>query len=114
MNTFLSYIEEQINQLKLEEQRKIADHRKDEGNLLRIKENVYGIVRSYYEVVTKKSGNGDFCSEFLNKVQIPAKSWEEMKLKALEHGDTEKVVIEEIKLNTLKEILDTFQQLYSK
>lgn len=111
MDQFLTYINESIAALEAEEKSLIADERKDEANLVKIRINIYGIARSFYEVVKKSATEESFIQEYETRVRKPAEAWKVSYEKAKEHNDVEKILIEEIKLQTLEAIIEKAKEL---
>ena len=110
MEQFIAYINESIERTNQKEQELIAQDRKDEANLMKIKANIYGICKTFYEVVSKTNSGEALKEEYLKKLSILPQSWKASYEKAREHQDVEKVVIEEIKLETLEEVKTKFQE----
>lgn len=105
MKHFLSFVEDNTIRFVMEEQNLIAEGRKDEANLMRIRQNVYGIGKSMYEVAIQLSSN-DVKGEVQKRLNSILITWEENYKKATEHQDAEKIVVEETKLETLCNILN--------
>lgn len=114
MDKFIEYIEESINALNREEEELTSGERKDEANFVKIRINIYGIARSFYDVVKKSSAPDSIAQEFKRRIGKPAQSWRASYEKAKEHNDVEKCVIEEIKLKTLEDIIKKINALYPK
>ncbi len=104
MDNFFVFIEENTKRLASDEQKLIAADRKDEANLVRISQNVYGIAKSMYEVAIKLSPD-DVKGEMLKRLNGILATWEANHVKVKEHNDIEKIVVEETKIGTLHEIL---------
>lgn len=111
MAEFIKYIDESIKSLEMKEKELIADECKDEANLIKVKINVYGIAKSFYEVVKKTYQGNNFAMEFENRLRKPSEAWKLSYEKAKEHNDIAKTVIEEIKLQTLEEIINQYKKL---
>ena len=96
MKQFVAYLDEKVESYRQESRRLVADDRRDEGNLAKIKANVYGICKSVFQVQGKE------------KAQVVLTGlrgeWETSLAAAREHDDVKKAAIEEIKLETLMEI----------
>lgn len=110
MNNFLAYVEENVTVLAKEEQALIASSRKDEANLVKIKSNVYGIAKSMFEVVQKMTPEENRRRDLLKRLEHLKATWEEAYEKVKSHNDVEKMVVEEVKLETLNRILDTIRK----
>lgn len=111
MDLFIQYIEDSIKALELKEKELIAQECKDEANLIKIRINVYGIAKSFYEVTKSTYHGGNFSQEFESRVRKPSLAWKTSYDKAKEHNDIEKTVIEEIKLQTLDEIIEKYKEM---
>lgn len=88
-----------------------ASDRKDDSNLVKIRINVYGICKSIYSVLinTMKS---ELSRQYLQKLDEQlAQNWKASYIRAKEHDDVKKAVIEEIKLQTLEEIKNKFIEM---
>lgn len=96
MGNFMAYLDEQASHLREESRRLAADHRGDEGDLLKIRANVYGICKSVLQVL-----DGEKANEKLAELHT---AWSKNLMLAREHDDVKQAVIEEIKLETLAEI----------
>ncbi len=64
MEQFLDYIKESIEKANKEEQSLIAQDRKDEANLMKIRANIYGICQTIYEVVSKTNSGEALKEEY--------------------------------------------------
>ena len=105
---FIAYIDQAVNALVQEEKDLAASDRKDESNLVKIRINVYGICKSIYGVFSNMTGNRGWKSDYLQKLENMEQSWKSSYIKAKEHDDVKKAVIEEIKLQTLAEVKNKF------
>ena len=103
MKNFLVYVEDKTNLYAAEEQRLVQEERKDEANIMRIRQNVYGIAKSMYEVA-EKFAPGDIKGDVIKRLGGILSTWESNYEKVKEHNDTEKILVEETKLGTLREI----------
>ena len=105
---FITYIDQSVAGLLQEEKRLAASDRKDESNLVKIRINVYGICKSIYGVFSSRKENNRWKADYLQKLENMEQSWQSSYTKAKEHDDVKKAVIEEIKLQTLKEVKNQF------
>ena len=111
MNEFILYLENSIEEAQKKEQELVATERKDEANLQKIRANIYGICRTVYEVVAKNKTGAELKKEYRNKLDNLPKNWVESYEKAKLHNDVEKVLIEETKLEVLREVKEKLQNL---
>lgn len=113
---FESYLEEQIAACKQRSKSLIADDRVNEGNFEKIRANVYEIFKTILSAAEKVCGKDGSARKrfFLEKAeQIPA-SWVTSYEKARQHEDTEKMHIESIKLDTIREIKGMCMQIWEE
>ena len=105
-NQITTYFEERISACQAAAAALTADNRKDEAVFEKIRMNVFDIFRTVYNAGAQVSGgNGAKQLEFLRRrlEQIPA-GWEKALEAARSHGDSEKILIEELKLGAVAEI----------
>ena len=103
MKKFLAYVEDKTNFYAAEEQRLVLEERKDEANIMRIRQNVYGIAKSMYEVAENLSPE-DIKGDVTKRLRGILTTWESNYEKGKKHNDTEKILVEETKLGVLREI----------
>lgn len=102
MEQFMAYLDEKAEFMRQESRRLTADDRRDEGDLAKIRANVYGICKSVFQVLDAEQAN--------RKLAGLKGEWETSLAAARAHGDTKKAAIEEIKLETLGEISAVLQK----
>ena len=111
---FETYLDEQIAACKQRSQLLTKDDRADEGDLEKIRANIYGIFKTILSAAEKIHGEDDPAKRgfFRQKAeQIPA-SWAASYEKAEQHGDLEKMQIERIKLDTIREIKEMYMKIW--
>lgn len=92
------------------------DDRTDEATFEKIRANVYEIFKTILSVAERVCGSDDRARrDFFNQKaeQIPA-SWEASYEKAKQNGDAEKMHIECIKLDTIREIREMCAQIWGE
>ena len=104
----LAYIDERIAWHKGEQSRLKAEYRQDEANLMQIAINVYGIFRSIYQAV--KFDLDETVKRFAGIVT----TWDESHKLACAHGDDQKRLIEEIKIDRATELLRRAKETEAK
>lgn len=104
MKRFIEYIDKSVEALQQEEKQLAASDRKDESNLVKIQINVYGICKSVYQVFAQSKAGEVLKSTYLEKLDSLAVGWQETRDKAQEYEAVDKVVIEDIKLQTLADV----------
>lgn len=108
------YFEKQITLCTQQSKALLADERIDESNFEKIKTNVYDIFRTVLDVAGK-TGKGDpeaVQQFFFQKTEQIPKNWAASYENAKAHGDTSKMQLEQIKLDTIGEIRRTFLQIW--
>ena len=111
MNQFIQYIHDTIEQLQKEEQELIQSDRKDEANFVRIKMNICDICKTIYNVTEKRTTPDNLREEYLKQLKRLPENWKISLEKAREHEEVEKIVVEETKLEMLKQIIGMFEQI---
>ncbi len=110
MDEFIIYLDQSIKALQNLEKELAATDRKDDSNLVRIRCNIYGIAKTVYEVIKKKENEDDWKDKYLSRTEQITANWKISLQLAKEHQDIEKQVIEELKLQTIREINRTLQE----
>ncbi len=113
---FESYLDKQILACKQRSELLTTDDRVDEGNFEKIRANVYEIFKTILSVSEKVCGKDDLARKqfFLQKAEQIPLSWTTSYEKAKQHGDTAKLHIESIKLDTIREIKDMFMRIWEE
>lgn len=114
MEQLITYIDETVTKLQQEERELAASDRKDESNLTKIRINVYGICKTLFEVSAKQKIKEEWKEDYPKRLTKLYENWKLSYEKAKEHNDVEKVVIEELKLQTLEEVKNKFMELGEK
>lgn len=103
MEDILTYLNEKTAFWVEEGSRLAADDRRDESDLTKIRVNVYGICKSVLQVLGHEKGT--------EKLAGLRASWEKALEIARSHHDEGKALIEEIKLETLSEIMKVINEV---
>lgn len=111
-----SWFEERIAQCERRGSELLADDRADEAMFEKVRANVYGIFRTVLDVAVKSSGgDGESVrSFFVKRAEVIPSGWAASYEKAAEHGDTVKMQIERIKLDTIDEIKEYFAKVWEE
>ena len=113
---FESYLDDQIAACKQRSKLLAEDNRMDEGNFEKVRANVYEIFKTILSVAERVCGTDDSAKKafFSQKAeQIPTSSTASYE-KARENGDVEKIHIERIKLDTVREIKDMCMRIWGE
>ena len=113
---FESYLDEKIAACKQRSELLTTDDRVDEGNFEKIRANVYEIFKTILSAAERVCGKDDLAKRrfFLQKAEQIPLSWTTSYEKAKQHGDTAKLHIESIKLDTIREIKDMFMRIWEE
>ena len=109
-----AYFDREIALCQQRNKELLADERIDEADFEKIRANVYDIFRTILSVTVKTANNDpDKLKQTfaLKTEQIPS-NWIIAYEKAKQHDDTVKMRIEQIKLDTIREIKETFTQIW--
>ncbi len=117
INEMLAYFEHQIAECGKKEKKLQCDYRTDEANLEKIKANVYDIFKTMFSMAVKAAQSKDnkrdsIRSKFMEKVRGIPINWRRSYDCAKEHQDSSKIMIEEIKLQTVAAIESTFEEIW--
>lgn len=111
---FLNYLDISIKKSQDMTQELIKDNRKDEADHEKVKTNVYQIFKTVFQVITRQKASelDNIKKLFLEKLETIPANWKTSLESAKKFQDYEKILIEEIKLQTLEEIRNTFLTLW--
>lgn len=113
---FELYLDGQITDCRQRSKLLAADERVEEGNFEKVRANVYEIFKTILSAAEKVCGKDDGARKrfFLQKTdEIPA-NWTTSYEEAKKQGDVEKVYIESIKLDTVREIKEMCMQIWEE
>ena len=99
---FMDTLDTRAEALRRESCRLAADERRDEGDLMKIRANVYGICKSVLQTLGREKG--------ADKLEELRKTWTKAQESARVHKDLEKAAVESIKLETLGEIISLINE----
>ncbi len=111
MNNYITYLDETIKELQNEEATLISTSRKDEANFTKIKINICHICKTIYNVSAKTNSGAALKEEYIRQLTRLPENWKISLEKAEAHGDVQKIVIEETKLEMLQTIQAKFKEL---
>ena len=105
-----AYFDRQISLCHQRNQDLLADDRMDEATFEKIRANVYDIFRTILSVAAKAAKNDpeEVKQAFALKAEQIPSNWNIAYEKAKQHDDAVKMKIEQIKLDTIHEIKETF------
>ncbi len=109
-----SYFDEKITICGQRNKELLADERIDEATFEKVKANVYDIFRTILSVAGKTcKGDPEAIRRFyMQKTEQIPSNWVAAYDKAKQHNDAVKMQIEQIKLDTIGEIKDSFAEIW--
>ena len=108
MNPYYEYLKERNAALLKEAEQLRAQNRTDESNLKKVAANIYDVCGTVIKVYMNRPGGGvEACRAQLERFK---REWGAAKEKAEEHNDTEKAVIEQVKLEALADATARFEE----
>ena len=120
---YFSAIDNLIRVAEETSQRLMAEDRKDEAIIEKVKLNIYDIFKKMFEAsekqllrekVPEEQGLDHFFEIYMNYfVRIP-KSWHESLEQAKAHQDFEKIHLEEVKLEAMERVKALFEELWKE
>ena len=111
-----SYLGEQMAACRRRSELLAGDGRVDEGNFEKIRANVYEIFKTVLSAAERVSGEDDLAKRqfFLEKMEEIPDNWRVSYEKARQQGDVDKMHVESIKLDTIREIKDMCTQIWEE
>lgn len=108
------YFEEQIALCGQRGQALLAGGRADEATFEKVKANIYNIFRTVFSVAvtTCPSDARKIQSFFSERIQQIPSGWAVAQEKARAHGDSARVYLEQIKLDTAGDIRENFAHIW--
>lgn len=113
---FAAYLEERAAACHRRGELLAGDDRVDEGNFEKVRANVYEIFKTILSVGERLYGeDGEAQKRFFREraEEIPA-SWADSYEKARANGDVEKMHIESVKLDAIREIKEMCTQIWGE
>lgn len=102
MSAFLTWLDDACAALEQEADALKASGRGDEANLVRIRINIHQIAGTIYRVCQRTAPGAAFRGAYLAKLDALPESWIAARALAAQHDDQCRVVIEDVKLDTLR------------
>ena len=82
-----------------------ADRRQDDADLTKIRANIYEICATIGNVVCKNTPEGEREAIWLKKLEELPRNWHTALEMAQAHGNGQRAAVEELKLETLEDVL---------
>lgn len=111
MDKFTAYLEDERSRLEAKEAELCADERKDESDMEKVKFNVFGICLAIYQTVKHQCEPEALSGVYLKRLEEFPEKWETSLKKAEQYEDAKTVLVEQTKLETLREIHSQFLEL---
>lgn len=112
IKAYLDIVEGKMKESKEIEASLIAEDRKDEANIERVRYNIYEVFVTILNASKKAAKDkASFCESYLKKLDTIPASWQVRLELARKHQDVETVLIEETKLKVVAELKNLFQNL---
>ena len=111
---FIQYLDKSMESCVKQEQQLIADSRKDEANMMKVKANIYDIFKSMFQLSVKNKPRdpAGISEAFLKKLDSIPQNWMKSYDLARRNQDAVKILVEETKLDTVKEIRNVFMKIW--
>ncbi len=109
-----AYFDMEIAQCHQRGKELLADDRRDEATFEKVRANVYDLFRTVFSVA-EKTGKGDMEAVkrfFLLKMEQIPSNWAAAYDQAKQHNDAVRMQLEQIKLDTMHEIKNRFNELW--
>lgn len=106
------YLNKEIQNTKKEEQELLLEDRKDESDHRKVKTNIYEVFQTVFSALEKNMPPEALVTSYLKKMESIPAGWRQSLEKAKTHDDVEKILIEEIKLDTINEMQQKFKEIW--
>ena len=111
--SFIRYLDERTSAVNDRIVRLVEDNRRDEGDFEKIRANIFQIIKSMVQASERVSGDEEEQVRFVDsRLTMFEETWKGFQAKAEEHKDERRILQEQIKLEALGEIRDTFERLW--
>lgn len=107
---FIQYLDKSMESCARQEKLLIADSRKDEANMMRVKTNIYDIFKGMFLLSIRDwpEDPAGISEVFLKKLESIPQNWIKSYDLAKRNQNAVKILVEETKLDTVKEIRSAF------
>ena len=110
-NSFSGWLTEQIDCCARQRASLLADQRQDEANFEKIRENIYDVFRTVWNVAERTHADPEQRNLFfLQKLDEIPGSWQNAYDKASAHGDETRMHLEKLKLDAARAIRERYLQ----
>ena len=110
MEAFVKELQAIAKELRQQAGSFAADRRQDEADLTKIRANIYDICSTIGNVVCKNTVEGERETAYLKKLEELPRNWHTALEMAKAHGNSQRVAVEELKLEALDDILARFNR----
>lgn len=111
--SFIRYFDRRTSEVNDRSMRLIEDNRRDEGDFEKIRANIFQIIKTIVQTSERISGEENAQIQFVDsKLTSFEETWRGALEKAVEHHDEKRVLQEQVKLEALGEIRDTFKRVW--
>lgn len=89
-----------------------ADDRKDDANQCKIEANIYDIFMTLYQMAWQQAGADEVKVDamFREKARVIPDSWRESLERAIEHGDTAKILAGQTKMSVVERVMKEYDK----
>ena len=112
MERYICCLDGEIVRLKKEEQELGSQNRKDESDLVKIRVNILDVCKTICRVVERTEKEESRKTVYLQKLGGLRASWQGSRERAAKYDDADKVLIEDVKLETLAWAERMFEELH--
>ena len=110
---FIGYLDQRTSVIDGKISQLIRDNRRDDANFEKIRVNIYQIFKTVFQTSLRISTEEEKQLEFFKaRLKDFEKTWKTALDKATEHNDTTRILQEQLKLQVLNEVRNTFEGIW--
>lgn len=110
---FIGYLDKQTSVIEGNITQLIRDNRRDDANFEKIRVNIYQIFKTVFQASLRRPTEEEKQLEFFKaRLKDFEKTWNTALAKAAEHNDTTRILQEQLKLEVLNEVRNTFEGIW--
>ena len=110
MEAFLKDLQTTAEDLRRQAGAFAADHRQDDADLTKIRANIYDICATIGNVMCKNTVREERETAYRKKLEELPRNWYVALEAARAHGNGQRAAVEELKLETLADVLARFER----
>lgn len=110
---FISYLDQQTSAAQGNITRLIKDNRRDEANFEKIRVNLYQMFKTVFQAASRICSSEEEQLKFFSaRLRMNDEAWSAALAKATKYNDEARILQEQVKLEVLSEVRETFEKIW--